>query len=193
MNSPAQNTTPSAATSLLDRARQLLDRFRPYSDGNDSVFPPSPLLGDGEDWIRDLETAIDSLPSKDILPLFEHYDLLHRLVYRQPPSSDFIHRQVMTTFRAMINADPPIDPNSITQAIDRGLSRNDRRYLGPLAEWHALTISRWYRESLPEGTFTHDTPADAIRKARLLLAADLSPYTPDPLTYRTLLLHNYPL
>lgn len=157
----------------------LMQRTDPYRNRDVAPAPASQVIKAARQWIAGVERCVDALPTRQIINTLSPFDLLHRMAYGRPASTEFLNRRYMHVFNAKILGDSFISDVELMGVISDRLSRRDPLYSDRPLLWYSATLDRWMQLCGTAAKFDGMPLDEALSIAASLLDNDLFAFVPD--------------
>ncbi|GEM_PF-1328374 len=157
----------------------LMQRTDPYRNRDVAPAPASAVIKAARQWIAGVERCVDALPARQIITALSPFDLLHRMAYGRPASTEFLNRWYIHVFNAKIHGDNHISDVELMSVISDRLSRRDPLYSDRPLLWYSATLDRWMQLCGTAAKFDGIPLDEALSIAASLLDNDLFVYVPD--------------
>lgn len=128
------------------------------------------------EWVRTVEGRFNTLAPGEALLLADHYDLMHRIVFRSPADKGVLDRIILRAFDARIHGDKSVDEYVLYKAVERRIWQREQAFLDKPLTWLSLSLGEWHKQALKGFDRSELSDYDIISRVNILLNTDLTAF-----------------
>lgn len=137
----------------------------------------------GEEWIKQVERLLPTLPSCNRLEILTYYKAIYIPACSSQAPFSYIAPWILKAFDERIKGDQSIASTLLFPFVDEAILKGERSFLERPLKWRSLMLDHWFKLALSP-SFMKSPDAERIGIATQLLLADMFMFVSDQTTWK---------
>lgn len=177
---------PSATDVRYDSAEEIMAYYQGFiallQERNGVIYPlphtraNMELVREGKQWLKGVESALDTMAASRVVPMLEAYDLMMRICWGTSVNTLTINRICDRVLAAYSCDESSVALSHVMTILRKTFAINptgaDRRWM----EWYFRNIGEWCAELRRFGRLSDVSDEERYARMKILLREDLFPY-----------------